>query len=119
MQQFLHAFSRTTCRQQIFHFDDCKARKEMRKDRGRTISAIWCGRLRWSYQDDEFREQAESWEGMLWLRIRIICGSGFANHRGSTTLMEMSTLRYMLTPAILVEGAGLLQIDSRLWGTIG
>ena len=72
MQEFLHAFSRTTCRQQIFHFDDCKARKEMRKDRGRTISTIRCGRLRWSYQDDEFWEQAESWEGMLWLLIRII-----------------------------------------------
>ena len=70
MQEFLHAFSRTTCRQQIFHFDDCKARKEMRKDRGRTISTIRCGRLRWSYQDDEFWEQAESWEGMLWLLIR-------------------------------------------------
>ena len=76
MQQFLHAFSLTTCRQKMFHFDDCKARKEMRKDRGRTISTILCGRLRWSYQDDEFREQAGSWEGTVWLRIRIICGSG-------------------------------------------
>ena len=72
MQRFLHAFSRTTCRQQIFHFDDCKARKEMRKDRGRTIQTIRRGRLRWSYQDDEFREQAESWEGMLWRLIRNI-----------------------------------------------